>query len=127
MTEPRFILDSNICIYLLESKSRTLDLRVEQCAPGELVTSAIAFAEVARGIDWADAEDARIAANFFTHIPVLPFDQAAAREYAALPFTRHRYDRLIAAHARALGVILITANLKDYRDVTDLKVEDWTQ
>lgn len=127
MTDPRFLLDSNICIYLLESKSTKLDHRVEQCAPGEVVTSAIAFAEVAQGIDWSNAEDARIAANFFTLIPVVPFDQAAALDYAALPFTRHRYDRLIAAHARALGVTLITANLKDYRDIAGLKIEDWTQ
>ena len=121
------MLDSNICIYLLESKSSELDRRVEQCSPGEIVTSAIAFAEVARGVNWSDPEDARIASNFFVQIPVLPFDQAAARDYATLPFARHRFDRLLAAHAKALGLTMITANSKDYRDIVGLNVEDWTR
>ena len=59
--------------------------------------------------------------------PVVPFDQAAAQIYARLPFRRHRFDRLIAAHALALDVTLVTANERDFRDIAALRVENWTK
>ena len=65
--------------------------------------------------------------SFFERLPVLPFDRAAAHVYARLPFSRHRFDRLIAAHALALDLTLVTANARDFRDMPDLRVEDWTR
>lgn len=127
VTEPRFLLDTNICVYLAEDLSETLLQRVEQCDLGELVTSTIAFAEFARGIDWAQPQAQDSVDRMFAAIEVLPFDQEAAMAYAALPFARHRFDRLIAAHALALGLTLVTANSRDFRDIPDLKVEDWTR
>ena len=65
--------------------------------------------------------------DFFRVVPVLPFDRDAGRAYAELPFKRHRLDRLIAAHALALNVTLVTANPRDFRDIAGLAVEDWTR
>ena len=127
VTEPRFLLDANCCIYLIEKQSPLLRKQAERHAPGELVTSAIAFAEVARGTDWSNEEAAGLVSDFFGAFPVLPFDQAAGRAYAALPFKRHRFDRLIAAHALALDLTLVTANTSDFADVPGLKVENWTK
>lgn len=127
MTEPRFLLDTNICVYLAESSSDRLLSRVEQCSVGELATSSIAFAEFARGIDWSQPHSEDSVARLFHAIPVLPFDDAAARAYAALPFARHRFDRLIAGHALALKLTLVTANPRDFLDVPELRVEDWTR
>lgn len=127
MTEPRFLLDANCCIYLIEKLSPPLRERVELHAPGELVTSAIAFAEVARGTDWSNEEAAGLVNDFFDAVLILPLDEAAGRAYAELPFVRHRFDRLIAAHALSLGLTLITANRRDFHDIRDLKVEDWTK
>ena len=59
-------------------------------------------------------------------VPVLPFDEAAARAYATLPFKRASYDRLIAAHALSHGLILVTHNEKHFADVPGLVVENWT-
>ena len=59
-------------------------------------------------------------------MPLLPFDEDAARSYARTPFRRARFDRLLAGHALALDVPIITANPKDFADVPGLKVEDWT-
>jgi tRNA(fMet)-specific endonuclease VapC len=57
---------------------------------------------------------------------LLPFDEAAAREYARLPFKRARFDRLLAAHALSIGATIITNNEADFADVPDLKIENWT-
>jgi len=127
VAEPQFLLDANSCIYLIEKLSPVLRAKAERCAPDELVTSAIAYAEVARGTDWENEEAAGLVNDFFEAVSVLPFDQAAGRTYSDLPFARHRFDRLIAAHALALGLTLVTANTRDYRDIPGLDVEDWTE
>ena len=126
MTEPRFLLDTNICVYLAESLSGKLHDHVEQCEVGELVTSSIVFAEFARGIDWAQPQAEETVAQLFGAIAVLPFDTNAARAYASLPFERHSFDQLIAAHALALDLTLVTANGRDFRDIPTLRIEDWT-
>jgi len=127
VTEPRFLLDTNICIYLAEAISDPLLQRVKQCDVGALATSSISFAEFATGIDWSQPHAEDSVARLFRAISILPFDEAAARTYASLPFARHRFDRLIAAHALSLGLTLVTANVRDYRDIPELIVEDWTR
>ncbi len=47
--------------------------------------------------------------------------------YASIPFKRSRFDRLIAAQALSLGLTLVTNNERDFADVPDLKVENWTK
>ena len=53
-------------------------------------------------------------------------DEAAAREYAKLPFKRARFDRLLAAHALSIGATVVTNNEADFADVPGLKIENWT-
>lgn len=126
MSEPAFLLDSNICIYLLEGLSPLALRRIEGCRPGEVVTSAITYAEVIRGVDRGDAEAVAKVEALFRLVAILPFDDAAARAYVEVPFKRGTFDRLIAAHALALGLTLVTNNERDFADVPDLKVENWT-
>lgn len=63
--------------------------------------------------------------RFLRSFPVLPFDEAAARAYVRVPFRRGKLDRLIAAHALATDMTLITSNVRDFADVPGLKLEDW--
>jgi tRNA(fMet)-specific endonuclease VapC len=56
----------------------------------------------------------------------LPFDADAARRFPAARKARGKFDRLIAAHALALGATLVTHNVRDFRDVPGLRIEDWT-
>lgn len=102
-------------------------VRAGQCAEGDIVTSAIAYAEVAYG-SWNGKPPAvdQLRA-FVSEVAVLPFDYKAALSYAALPFKRASYDRLIAAHALSENLVLVTENVADYADIPDLKVEDWTR
>jgi len=127
VTEARFLLDSNICIYLLEGRSDPARDRLQECVPGEVVTSAIVLAEVIRGIDPTNVAAVRSAGRFFRLIEPLPFDEQAAEIYAGIPFRRGRFDRLIAAHAVALSLTLITNNEADFADIEGLSVENWTR
>lgn len=126
MTEPRFLFDSNICIYLLEGLSDEARARAEQCSPGEIVTSAIVYAEVTRGLDRNNAPAMAVVAAFFGVVGIVSFDRAAAGRYVEVPFKRGRFDRLIAAHALALDLTLVTNNERDFGDVPGLRVENWT-
>ncbi|MET3710209.1 tRNA(fMet)-specific endonuclease VapC [Sphingomonas trueperi] len=123
MTDPLFLLDSNICIYLLQGSVERLNARVRAQAKGSLAVSAISYAEVRLGI--RDAQGAVLQA-FLRDVPVMPFDAAAAEVYGRLPFRRARLDRLIAAQALAAGLTLITNNERDFADIPDLKLENWT-
>ena len=125
--EPAYLLDSNICIYLLEGLSGTARRKVESFEPGQLITSAVVYAEVLTGADRSDPKVMRMMEAFFDIIRARPFDGAAARAYAELPFKRRSYDRLIAAHALSLGLPLVTSNERDFFDIRGLQVENWTQ
>jgi tRNA(fMet)-specific endonuclease VapC len=126
MAEPLVLLDSNICIYMIEGLSEPVRRRVESFEPGELVTSAIAYAEVMLGVDPKNALRVANAEAVFDLVPVFPFDAGAALEYLHLPFKRHSFDRLIAAHALSLGVPIATNNEVDFAGIPGLRLENWT-
>lgn len=120
------MLDANILIMLLDIDERVIR-RARQCFEGDLCLSAIAYAEVARGTNAGKGPPHDLLARAVESIPVQPFDERAARHYADLPFARHRFDRLIAAHALALDLTLVTANVQDFAAVDGLRLEDWSQ
>ncbi len=126
-SELRYLLDTNICIYILDAARPSLRVKLEQQPVGSLATSTIVLAEILRGIDLADRNAMSRLNGLLNIVPALPFDAAAAEAYARLPFRRGRFDRLIAAHALSLGLTIITANLADFADVPGLKAEDWMQ
>ena len=126
MTEPAYLLDANICIYVLADPDGAATRAVESQVEGSVVTSSIAYAGVMQAIPTSDIGAVAKASEFFRLIPPLPFDIAAAECYTRLPFQRARFDRLIAAHALALGLTLVTNNTKDFADIPGLKIENWT-
>ncbi|MEA3002647.1 MAG: tRNA(fMet)-specific endonuclease VapC [Sphingomonadales bacterium] len=127
MAEPAYLLDSNVCIYVLADAGSAAARRLGECEPGSAVTSAIAYAEVMRGRPTDDPRLLVGAEALFQVVPVLPFDARAALRYRQIPFRRGTFDRLIAAHALALGLTLVTNNRRDYADVEGLHVENWTR
>lgn len=126
MTEPLYLIDTNVCIYVLADAQSVASRRLGDCRPGAAVASAISYAEVMLGLSKGGAEAMERATAFFELISILPFDANAAVAYATLPFRRGSYDRLIAAHALALGLTLVTNNEADFADVGGLRVENWT-
>jgi tRNA(fMet)-specific endonuclease VapC len=126
VTEPAFLLDTNVCLHILEGKVAALRRRLESRRPGDVVVSAISFAELMRAIDPEDVERECRAERLFAFFPVLPFDLSAAHAYRDVPVKRGSFDRLIAAHALALGLTLVTTDEGDFADVPGLRVENWT-
>jgi tRNA(fMet)-specific endonuclease VapC len=124
VTEPRYLLDSNILLYMMAGSPDKLRTRLEQEPPTALVTSTVCVAEVMVGVD--DQTRLHLAA-LLDRIPPLAFDWAAAEAFGSVPFSRGRFDRLIAAHALSLGLTVVTANPRDFADVPGLQVENWTE
>ena len=124
MSSPKYLLDTNSCIFLITRVRPLLFARVESCASDDVAISAIVAAELVIGF-LKEGLDQPLEA-FLKAVPVLPFGRLEANAYARVPFKRGKLDRLIAAHALALGAILVTANARDFTDVPELKVEDWT-
>ena len=122
----RYLLDSNIIIELVMNTSPALTRRAGECDEGEIVTSAIALAEIVYGSEREKPPAIEQLHAFLEEVPVLAFDQTAALAYAALPLARRSYDRLIAAHALSAGLTVVTENVKHFADVSGLIVENWT-
>lgn len=123
----RYLIDADSLLYAIEGEYPRLKERVEECVPGEIGLSAITLAEIALGSALGKPPPARVLARFMSQLMILPFDEAAARNYAKLPFKRARFDRLLAAHAISLGVAIITNNTADFGDIPELRVENWTR
>jgi tRNA(fMet)-specific endonuclease VapC len=100
---------------------------VLETARGDIGLSTIVFAELALGSMNGKAPTLASLDRLTWQMPLLPFDEAAARGYARLPFRRGRFDRLLAGHALSLGLVIITRNERDFADVPGLKVENWAQ
>jgi len=127
VSAPAFLLDTNICIDILRDGAGHPAVRLQHQQTGTVLTSAITAAELMLGAARGGAAAMSTLDLFFARVPVLPFEEAAARAYAGLPFRRGSFDRLIAAHALALDLTLVTANTRDFADVPGLRLEDWTR
>lgn len=114
-----------MCIYHLQGHPPVLWDRVNQHR-GRVFTSSICYGEVMLGIMRTGRVQTSGTQALFSEVEVLPFDRAAADVYARLPFRRAGFDRLIAAHAVALGAVLVTNNPTDFLDIAELRTENWT-
>ncbi len=123
----RFLIDSDLAIYSMGGAADSrLNQRLVECAPGDVAISAISFAEVALGTWNGKPPKQSVLDAFVRVIPIIEFDEVAARSYAKLPFKRARFDRLLAAHALSIGAVVVTNNEADFADVPGLAVENWT-
>ena len=123
----KYLFDSNMIIRAVLGIGDPLRAHLAACDEGDIVTSSIAYAEVAYGSVRGKEPAFDKLQSFVEQVVVLPFDHKAARAYATLPFRRASYDRLIAAHALSEGLTVVTDNVVDFSDIPDLKVENWTQ
>lgn len=123
----RFLIDTDCAIYAMTARFPALGDRLSACDPGEVAISAISFAEIALGSELGKPPPSEVLEAFVAAIPLIAFDEDAARVYARLPFKRARFDRLLAAHALSLGATIVTNNEADFSDVPGLTVENWTR
>lgn len=122
----RYLIDANCVIFALSDAQSPVIARIAAADAGSIAMSTITFAEVALGTGRGKPPPPEALDALLTAIPLEPFDEAAARAYATLPFRRGRFDRLLAAHALSLDAIVVTNNVADFSDIPGLVVEDWT-
>ena len=122
----RYLIDTNCCIFLFAGHYPALLERVAATPMGDIGLSSIVFAELALGVRHGKPPLERQLEQLATQMPILPFDEVAARCYAQLPFRRGRFDRLLGAHALSLGSTVITNNEADFADIPGLTIENWT-
>ncbi len=129
-----YLLDSDVVIAALVGGSRRLLSRLAQVAPARLHLSALVLAELLSGADKsADPTRARAALSELTASMIaLPFDAGAADAYGRIRAALERkgrplgpMDMLIAAQAFSRGLIMVTANLREFRRVPGLACENW--
>lgn len=126
-----YLLDTNICIDFVDGRSDVARQRVENGFRSGLNISSITAGELLVGArESADpAGDTMRIEQFIEVVRCHAFDDAAARQYALtarqIGVRRKSFDRLIAAHALALGYVLVTSNVEHFSDVPGLVVEDW--
>jgi tRNA(fMet)-specific endonuclease VapC len=130
----RCLLDTNICIEIIRGRSVKVLKRLQQHAVGEVGISAITLAELEHGVEKsAKPGQNRIAlSQFCAPLEILPFGDNAASVYGRIRAALERtgqvigpMDLLIAAHALAASVTLVTNNEREFRRVKGLRRENW--
>ena len=133
----KYLLDTNVCIALINGSPEKVRRRYMQAErDSAFAISAIVLHELQYGIAKSElvAQNAR-ALEAFLHrgIAVLDFDRSAALAAAKIRVDLERkgkrigeYDTLIAGHALAENLVLVTANAREFNRVRGLTLEDWT-
>ena len=129
----RYMLDTNTCIFLLKHNPAVISAFAEKKDDGAAISS-ITLAELEFGVCNSSAYEKNRNAllSFLPLIEVMPFDGAAAAMYGVICTSLRRkgmpigqMDILIAAHAKATGLIVVTDNVREFGRVDGLKVENW--
>jgi tRNA(fMet)-specific endonuclease VapC len=131
---PRYLLDTNICIYIKNHRPAEVLARFSKLPPGKVAMSAITFGELCFGAEKSSKskESRQILEHLIALIPVLPLDDAVSVQYGKI---RHHLetsgklignnDLWIASHALASKLILVTNNVAEFERVPGLRVENW--
>jgi tRNA(fMet)-specific endonuclease VapC len=131
-----FLLDTNICIYLIKKHPERVLRHLEAKQPGEVGISSVTVGELDFGVKKSaqPERNARALLLFLAPLVVLPFDELAARSYGTVRADLERrgkpigpLDTLIAGHALALGATLVTNKVREFTRVGGLSVENWTR
>lgn len=130
----KYMLDTNICIYVIKEKPESVIRKFLKNNPEEMCISSITYAELLYGVEKSKAiQKNRIALSLFlSPIKILEFNDYAAQEYGQIRADLEQkgmpigsMDMLIAGHAKAEDLILITNNTKEFQRVAGLKLENW--
>ena len=132
--EPRYLLDTNICIYIRQRRPEEVLRRFRKLRPGEAVLSVITYGELQYG---AAKSEQRVAAlerlrELVNLLPALPLPETAGETYGMIRAQLEskgemigNNDLWIAAHALAARLTLVTNNEREFRRVRGLKIQNW--
>jgi len=129
------LLDTNICIHVINAKPPGVLARFRQHRMGEIGICSVVAAELAYGVAKSGSTRNREALEMFlAPLVVLPFDQAAFWVYGDLRAELERQgtpigalDTMIAAHALSQQSTLVTNNTREFARVSGLSLENWVE
>jgi tRNA(fMet)-specific endonuclease VapC len=132
---PRYMLDTNICIYLRQNRPPKVTARFRQMQHGDAVLSVITYGELLYGAARSQQRSQALEslARLVSLLPVLPLPGEAAAVYGEIRATLEGHgeriggnDLWIAAHAKSTGLTLVTNNEREFKRVPGLKLQNWT-
>ncbi|MEB3190416.1 MAG: type II toxin-antitoxin system VapC family toxin [Snowella sp.] len=132
----KYLLDTNICIYLIKQKPPKVLARFQTLALTDIGISSITVAELEYGVCKSQQQEKNRSAlmQFLIPLEIVEFDQAAATLYGSIRSDLESrglvigaMDMLIAAHALSLGVTLVSNNVREFSRIANLSLENWAE
>jgi tRNA(fMet)-specific endonuclease VapC len=132
----KYLLDTNICIYLIKRQSERILARLEKLHPEDVGISSVTFAELEYGVKKSAqvARNAQALLLFAVPLVIAPFDAAAASSYGDVRSDLEKQgkpigalDTMIGAHALTLAVTLVTNNTREFSRIRGLELENWAK
>lgn len=130
----RYLLDTNICIYIAKQRPLSVLQRFECLDVGDIAMSMVTYSELLYGAEKSQykKQTTEKLEELASLITPLPLSVDVGKYYASIRADLERQGKLIgnndlwiAAHAMALNTTLVTNNVKEFTRVQDLKVENW--
>ena len=132
----RYMLDTNICIYVIKHKPEKVFQKLQTIHPEDVCISSVTYAELVHGVEKSAAmEKNRLALSMLlANMEILDFDAVAANCYGKIRADLEKkgtpigpLDMMIAGHAQSLGYTIVTNNVKEFSRVAALKIENWAE
>ena len=132
---PRYMLDTDTCSYIMRRSPESVVRRLAEVPVSDVCISVITKSELLYGVELSPErrQDQAALSAFLAYVEVLDFPDDASAHYAKIRAELKRRgamiganDLFIAAHARSLGLTLVTHNTQEFRRVHRLAIEDWT-
>src|ERR1700692_3679292 len=132
----RYMLDTNICIYIAKHQPPEVKARFERLKPGQLLMSVVTYGELYYGANKSSQRARALTqlAELVQDIPVEDLNSTVAQAYGEIRATLEKQGRLIGnndlwigTHAMALDVTLATNNEREFKRIAGLSVENWTK
>ena len=130
----RYMLDTNICIYVIKHKPEKVFRKLQTIHPEDVCISSVTYAELVHGVEKSIAvEKNRLALSILlANMEILDFDVDAADCYGKIRAGLEKngtpigpLDMMIAGHAQSLGYTVVTNNVKEFSRVSALQIENW--
>ncbi len=130
----KYLLDTNICIYIINKKPPKVIRKARRFKPGELGISVITLSELLKGVSKSKHRKKNQEALdlFISVFSIVPFEKPDAARYGKIAADLEQKgliiganDLFIAAHALSRGLILVTNNEREFKRIKGLKVENW--
>src|SRR5262245_54931300 len=128
----KFMLDTNICIYVIKKHPENVLKKLTTLEIGDVCLSSITLAELMYGVQKSQHQQKNKTAldEVTSPLEIMPFDEEAAVHYGHVRGHLEKkgtpigsLDMMIAAHAQCLNTILVTNNAKEFSRIPNLKIE----